>query len=187
MSAMASQITSLTTVSSTICSGTDQRKHQSSASLAFVRGIQRGPVNSPHERPVFPFDDVIMYSVPRPVAAVMMRTMLTMINVIQSSTGKDFNYLYHLNADRWYKVKLKFCASPHKFHVTWVKYQGNYTGWHPSQAMRNITIMRTHQFRSWKGCRDPEIDGNNIGGKPMPHGTCNGRVGLSSTLFIFQI
>ena len=40
------------------------RKHQSSASLAFVRGIHRGPVNSPHKWPVtrkmFPFDDVIM-------------------------------------------------------------------------------------------------------------------------------
>ena len=29
----------------------DQRKHQSSASLAFVRGIHRWPVNSPHKWP----------------------------------------------------------------------------------------------------------------------------------------
>ena len=46
-------------------SGADQRKKQSSASLAFVRGIHRGPVNSPHKWPVtlkmFPFDDVIMF------------------------------------------------------------------------------------------------------------------------------
>ena len=46
--------------------GGDQRKHQSSASLAFVRGIHRWPVNSPHKGPVtrkmFPFDDVIMLS-----------------------------------------------------------------------------------------------------------------------------
>ena len=60
MSTMASQIT-VTTIYTTICSGTDQRKHQSSASLVFVRG----PVNSPHKGPViwkmFPFDDVIMY------------------------------------------------------------------------------------------------------------------------------
>ena len=60
---MASQITSLTIVSS-IYSGADQRKHQSSASLAFVRGIHLGPVNAPHKWPVprkmFPFDDVIM-------------------------------------------------------------------------------------------------------------------------------
>ena len=64
MGAIASQITSLTIVYSTVYSGADQRKHQSSASLAFVRGIHRGPVNSPHKWPVtrkmFPFDDVIM-------------------------------------------------------------------------------------------------------------------------------
>ena len=41
MSAMASQITGLTIVDSTVCSGADQRKHQSSASLAFVRGTDR--------------------------------------------------------------------------------------------------------------------------------------------------
>ena len=64
MSTIASQITSLAIVYSTVYSGADQRKHQSSASLAFVWGIHRGPVNSPHKWPVsrkmFPFDDVIM-------------------------------------------------------------------------------------------------------------------------------
>ena len=66
MGAMAYQITSLTIVYSTVCSGADQRKHQSSASLAFVRGFHRSPVNSPHKGPVtrklFPFHDVIMAS-----------------------------------------------------------------------------------------------------------------------------
>ena len=65
MSAMASQITSLTIVYSAVYSGADQRKPQSSASLAFVWGIHRGPVNCPHKGPVtqkmFPFDDVIMW------------------------------------------------------------------------------------------------------------------------------
>ena len=64
MGAMASQITNLTIVYATVYSDADQRKHQSSASLAFVRGIHRGPVNSPHKWPVtrkmVPFDDVIM-------------------------------------------------------------------------------------------------------------------------------
>ena len=46
MGTMASQITCLTVVNSTVYSGADQRKHQSSASLAFVRGIHRWPVNS---------------------------------------------------------------------------------------------------------------------------------------------
>ena len=61
MGMVASQITSLTIVYSIVYSDTDQRKHQSSASLAFVRG----PVNSPHKWPVtrkmFPFDNVIMF------------------------------------------------------------------------------------------------------------------------------
>ena len=62
--ATASQINSLTIVYSTVYSSADQRKHQSSASLAFVWGIHRWPVNSPHKWPItrkiFLFDDVIM-------------------------------------------------------------------------------------------------------------------------------
>ena len=65
MSTMASQFTSLTIVYSAVYSGADQRKHQSSASLAFVLGIHREPMNSPHKRSVtqkmFPLDDVIMF------------------------------------------------------------------------------------------------------------------------------
>ena len=59
-----SLITSLTSVYSTVHSGADRRKHQSSSSLAFVWGIHRIPVNSPHKWPVtrnmFPLEDVIM-------------------------------------------------------------------------------------------------------------------------------
>ena len=65
MGAIVSQITSLTIVYLTVYPDADQRKHQSSASLAFVRGIHRGSVNSPYKGPVmrkmFPFDDVIMH------------------------------------------------------------------------------------------------------------------------------
>ena len=64
MMPMASQITSLRIVYSTVYSGTDQRKHQSFTSLACVRGIHRWPVNSLHKGQVtwimFPFYDVIM-------------------------------------------------------------------------------------------------------------------------------
>ena len=64
MSTMASQITGVSVVCSTVYSGSEERKHQSSASLAIVRGIHQSPVNSPHKGPVtrkmFPFDDVIM-------------------------------------------------------------------------------------------------------------------------------
>ena len=65
MGTIASQITSLTIVYPTVYSDADQRKHQSFATLAFVWGIHRGPVNSPHKWPVtrkmLPFDDVIIH------------------------------------------------------------------------------------------------------------------------------
>ena len=65
MSAMASQITSVSSNCSTVCWGADQRKHQSSASLAFVRGILQWPIDSSYNglvtRKMFPFDDVIMH------------------------------------------------------------------------------------------------------------------------------
>ena len=64
MSSMASQITSISSVCSAVCSGEHQRKHQSSASLGFVRGMHWCPVDSPHKGPakqkILPFDDVIM-------------------------------------------------------------------------------------------------------------------------------
>ena len=67
MDAMTSQITGVLIVYLVVYSvadHADQRKHQSSVSLAFVWGIHRSPVNFPHKGPVtrkmFPFDDVIM-------------------------------------------------------------------------------------------------------------------------------
>ena len=64
MGMMASEINGVSIVCSTVCSGSDQRNLQSPASLAFVRGIHRSPVDSPHKEPVtrqmFPFHDVTM-------------------------------------------------------------------------------------------------------------------------------
>ena len=61
---MESQFTGVSIVCTTVCSGADQEKYQSSASLAFVRRIHRWPANFPHKGPVtrkmFPFDDVIV-------------------------------------------------------------------------------------------------------------------------------
>ena len=66
MTAMTSQITGIPIVCSTVCSGAYQGKYQSSAWLAFVKGIHRSPVDSPHKGPVtrkmLLFDDVIMSS-----------------------------------------------------------------------------------------------------------------------------
>ena len=63
-SVMASQIVGVSIVCSTVCSGADQRKYRGSTPLAFVRGIHRSPVDSPHKGPIarkmFPFDDAIL-------------------------------------------------------------------------------------------------------------------------------
>ena len=64
MGPMASQITSISIVYSTVYSGADQRKHQSSAPLAFVRGILPGtgefPAQMASNAENIPFNDIIM-------------------------------------------------------------------------------------------------------------------------------
>ena len=69
MNVTVSQITGIPIFHLTVCSGEDQRKHQSFASLAFVRGIHRWLEISQHKEPVtwqmFPFDDIIMSVVPK--------------------------------------------------------------------------------------------------------------------------
>ena len=101
MSAMASQITSLTIVYSTVCSGGDQRKHQSSASLAFVRGR-----NSPHKCPVtrklFPFDDVILLQQPFALWVVVLAMCDATCHLLVQCFGK-----YTLN-DSWSICVIQF-------------------------------------------------------------------------------
>ena len=103
---MASRITSLTIIYFTIYSGADQRKHQNSALLAFLRGIHRWPMNSPHKCPetrnMFPFDDVTM--------EVAMK--VTFINFLK--LGEQCMYIRcHLLATWWHccyssSTKLQF-------------------------------------------------------------------------------
>ena len=63
MNSMASHITGVSIICSTVCSAA-QRIHRSIGSLAFVRGIHRWPVDSSRKGPVtqkiFPIDDVTM-------------------------------------------------------------------------------------------------------------------------------
>ena len=112
---MASQITSLTIVYPTVYSAADQRKHQNSASLAFVRGIHRSPVNSPHKWPVtrkmFPFDDVIMDIFPAVAAYTS-----------QNITATQFQW-------NWYKLLItpmvpippdRPAVWPHYQHLSWL-------------------------------------------------------------------
>ena len=64
MTRMASQITSLTIVYSTVYSGADKKKTSKLRVTGLCVGNSPGPVNSPHKGPVtrkmIPFDDVIM-------------------------------------------------------------------------------------------------------------------------------
>ena len=96
---MASQIASLIIVYSTVDTGADQRKHQSTVSLAFVRGIHRWPVNSLHKGLVsckmFPFDDVIMVQVNAEFCG-QSQFKLTFPNqsyIVKSPFVKQFNWL----------------------------------------------------------------------------------------------
>ena len=96
---MAPQITCVSIVCSTVGSGADQRIHQSSASLAFVRGIPRGPMNSPHKRPVmrkrFPFDDVVMQWISKQI------TCTNSLHIFIFTTGNFYtgNQIAHIFRD----------------------------------------------------------------------------------------
>ena len=108
MGAKASQITSLTIAYSTVYSGTDQRKHQSSASLAIVRGIHRWPVNSPHRwsitRKMFSFNDVIVmpsHVMPFPVMPLCNVLHTTSHHLIYHIIYHSYNISYHIT---WYYI-----------------------------------------------------------------------------------
>ena len=128
MNPIASQITSLTIVWSTVYSDADQRKHQSSASLAFVWGIHRGPVNSPHKWPVtrkiFPVDNVIMNSkvlTPRQFIMNPIASQITSLTIVWSTVYSDADQRKHQSS-----ASLAFVwgihrgpvNSPHKWPVT---------------------------------------------------------------------
>ena len=103
MGAMASQITSLTIVYSTVYSDADQRNIKAPRHWPLCGEIHRGPVNSPHKWPVtrkmFPFDDVIMWHG-------------TPIRITGPLWG--FPYKMASYSDRWY-----FLQQPDKRAVEW--------------------------------------------------------------------
>ena len=99
--AMASQITSVSIVYFTVCSNTAQRKHQRSASLTFVKGIHRWPVNFPHEGPetqkMFPFGDVIMCNYFH---------MCRLFNSTRSNEEDEFFYTREMNQSNFKNFKM---------------------------------------------------------------------------------
>ena len=110
-------------VYSTVYSGADQRKHQSSASLAFVWGIHRWPVNSPHKRPVtrkkFPFDDVIMNCRPGRHDISAINCIAAVVSILKWSRW----YVYSIQLDSnkracMFKITGLFLI-PHEVIVIW--------------------------------------------------------------------
>ena len=124
MGTNASQITSLAIVYSIVFSSADQRKHQSSASLAFVRGIHRGPVNSPHKWPVtrkmFPFDDVIMDGFVQYFGISITYTLNNWYRLLSATSSficYIYPYLYKLY--HFFHCYHHICNWPYHFHNSW--------------------------------------------------------------------
>ena len=139
MNTIASQISGVSVVYTTVVSDADQRIDQSSASLAFVRGIHRSPVNSPHKRPVtrnmFPYDDVIIEET-------------CMIDFFVSQSQPIYNLIA--------RETLHYLVGSKLLYQT----DGNFPEW-PQKAMLNLrhdyfhhvpccgnTLSRRHQWKS---------------------------------------
>ena len=121
MSAMASQITSLTIVYSTVHSGVDQRKHQTSASLTFVRGIHWSPVNSPHKGPVTRKCFHLMTS---SCIAVPVRHILTTYGACQQ--------LVRYRHSKWCASRFRDISVTSRIQVKWGFTSNPAQGWQPA-------------------------------------------------------
>ena len=87
----------------------DIRKHQISASLAFVRGIHWSQVDSPHKRPVtrkmFPFDDIItidqfVTGVARYVAVITFYGVLFILQIFVNDKSFYIRFLVVVDVNR---------------------------------------------------------------------------------------
>ena len=148
MSEIASQITSLTIVYSTVLSGADQSKHQSSVSLAFVWEIHRWPVNFPHKWPVtrkiFPFDDVIM------VTNFCNRNhCLTCASILQPWQTHWWPVCHCLGIIHNWTATIAMCEHPvYHFWMTKPTIQPLLThwGWHEMAAVSQTTLSNTFSW-----------------------------------------
>ena len=116
MSVILSQTTGVSMVYWTVCSGADQRKHHSSASLALTRGNHRWPVNSPHKDPVtrkmFSFDDFIMVVPSKP---------LPLFPYTISAESSSFGLSSTTSNEIWIEM-LEYCFKEVHLKLSYVKW-----------------------------------------------------------------
>ena len=147
MGTIAPQITSLAIVYSTVYLGADQRKHQSSAPLAFVRGIHRGSVNSPHKWPVtrkmFPFDDVIM-NLGDACMHLWMRSSISLLQVI--ALTNPILIECHFGLYQWPKCGKIWIRSQHFISINRLCLQIAASLFNFSQISRWLWVINTPLF-----------------------------------------
>ena len=164
MGVMASQITSRTVVYSTVYAGADQRKHQSSASLAFVRGIHRWPMNSPNKGPVTRKMFHLMTSscnnlfsvttnwkrTPKPVLLALCEFNTAHFNGLVALTHRGRNKTIYQNGFSWMKMheqRLKFhCIF--LLGVQWYSSIGSDNGLAPSRRLGAVQAT-SHYLNQW--------------------------------------
>ena len=149
MSVMATRITSLTIVYSTVYSGEDQGKHQSSVSLALVRGIHWWPVNSLHKWPVtrkmFPFDNVIRMILHKTCSGSGSDTYFS----VQKLENQMLQFTWHLKFFMWPEGVIYVKLSKIKINLnltTWQvrqPLQPTYVAWH-QKFLGNILRYMIH-------------------------------------------
>ena len=141
MSRIVSQITSFAIVYSTVYSGANQRKHQSSMSLAFVQGIHRWPVNSPHKWPVtgkmFPFDVIIMSWSDK------IHPTYTLVNLTSQSTGSSLIKVMDcsLFSFKPFPELLLTCCQLNPWEDTVVKLKSKYKRFLPENCTRKCQLQ----------------------------------------------
>ena len=155
MSAMASQTISISIVCLTVCSGTDQRKHQSSPSIAFDRGIHRWPANSTYRGPVtrkmFPFYDVTMISTDdtKGVALTGTGDLVDSLRIVKITISRSINFLsqklwhFHKNTSSCVENE---CCCPRTVNISNVNFTSK-----TYQGCRCPAAERLNQVCAWGG------------------------------------
>ena len=164
MTMLASQITSLTVVYSIVYSGVNLRKHQSSASLAFVWEIHRGPVNFPHKWPVtrkmFPFDDVIMIlTVMRNVIVMHWPHVASVITAFKTQPLFGYNKIVKIGVfERIPYFRVRIASKGIQIVSDWTRKHHGVLKAHGKFLLGFIKCIRNMEKHDWVNCLNIQYD-----------------------------